>query len=54
MSISIIGAGEIGAAIARLLTNAGLAVSIANSRGPESLAQLVTQLGTKARAVTAE
>ncbi|AIC20150.1 MULTISPECIES: NADPH-dependent F420 reductase [Pseudomonas] len=52
MSISIIGAGAIGSAIARLLTQAGLEVSIANSRGPESLASLIADLGPKARAVT--
>ena len=54
MSISIIGAGAIGSAIARLLTNAGLEISIANSRGPESLKPLVTELGPRARAVSVE
>ncbi|TKD45568.1 NADPH-dependent F420 reductase [Azotobacter chroococcum] len=52
MNISIIGAGAIGAAIARLLTEAGLPVSIANRRGPQSLAPLITELGPLAHAVT--
>lgn len=54
MNISIIGAGAIGAAIARLIVNTGLNVSIANSRGPESLAPLVAELGPLAQAVTAQ
>ncbi|PXX55489.1 hypothetical protein SAMN05660489_05594 [Pseudomonas sp. LAMO17WK12:I10] len=54
MNISIIGAGALGSAIARLLTKAGLDVSIANSRGPESLTSLIAELGPKAQAVTAE
>ncbi|QHG64712.1 NADPH-dependent F420 reductase [Pseudomonas putida] len=53
MNISIIGAGAIGSAIARLLVNAGLNVSIANRRGPETLAPLVAELGPLAQAVTA-
>ncbi|WP_085718577.1 NADPH-dependent F420 reductase [Pseudomonas sp. B28(2017)] len=53
MNISIIGAGAIGAAIARLVVDAGLNVSLANSRGPESLATLVAELGPLAQAVTA-
>jgi predicted dinucleotide-binding enzyme len=43
--IAIIGAGAIGTAIARLLSKAGIAASIANSRGPESLAALSQELG---------
>ncbi|HBN9751021.1 MULTISPECIES: NAD(P)-binding domain-containing protein [Stutzerimonas] len=54
MSISIIGAGAIGTALARLLASAVIDVSIANSRNPDSLAPLVAQLGSKVRAVTAE
>jgi len=37
--------------VARLLVDAGHEVAIANSRGPESLAQLVAELGDRARAV---
>jgi predicted dinucleotide-binding enzyme len=54
MSISIIGAGAIGTALARLLAAAEIDVSIANSRSPDSLAPLIAQLGSKVRAVTAE
>ncbi|MGF6171650.1 putative dinucleotide-binding enzyme [Pseudomonas moraviensis] len=54
MNISIIGTGSIGTAIARLLINAGLSVSLANSRGPQSLADLVGELGPLAQAVTAQ
>jgi len=45
MKISIIGAGAIGSALARILTRAGIPVAIANSRGPESLAALADELG---------
>jgi predicted dinucleotide-binding enzyme len=45
MNISIIGAGAIGSAIARNLARAGIAASIANSRGPASLAALGEELG---------
>lgn len=44
MNISIIGAGAIGSAIARNLSRAGIAATIANSRGPESLAALHQEL----------
>lgn len=54
MTIGIIGAGAIGAAIARLLSQQGFKLSIANSRGPESLASLITELGPNARAVTVQ
>ena len=45
MSIGIIGAGANGANLARLLAKNGIAATIANSRGPESLAGLVGELG---------
>ena len=48
--IGIIGSGAIGAAIARLAVAADHDVLIANSRGPESLADLVAELGPNARA----
>lgn len=44
-SIGIIGAGNIGSAFARALARAGLQATIANSRGPQSLAPLVQELG---------
>jgi predicted dinucleotide-binding enzyme len=40
MSIGIIGAGNIGQAIAKRLANAGIPASIANSRGPKSLSSI--------------
>jgi predicted dinucleotide-binding enzyme len=47
------GSRSIGAAIARQLATAGLDFSIANSRGPDSLAGLVRDLGPHATAVSA-
>ena len=44
-SIGIIGAGQIGRAIATALGRAGLPATLANSRGPESLAEAVAALG---------
>jgi predicted dinucleotide-binding enzyme len=52
MKIGIIGAGNIGGTAARLFIDAGHEVAIANSRGPETLRDLVAELGPKARAVT--
>jgi predicted dinucleotide-binding enzyme len=45
MSIGIIGAGAIGAAIAKALAKANIPATIANSRGPQSLAALIADLG---------
>jgi len=53
-TIGIIGAGHIGSQLARAFTGIGYDVVIANSRGPETLAELVTELGPTARAATAE
>ena len=47
MRIGIIGAGQIGGTLARRLTALGHDVSIANSRGPESLAGLAKEVGAK-------
>ena len=52
MKIGIIGAGQIGGALARRLSGLGHEVSIANSRGPASLAALAKETG--ARPVTVE
>lgn len=52
MDVGIIGSGNIGGALARHLTSLGHQVSIANSRGPASLADLAAETG--ATAVTAE
>lgn len=51
--IGIIGAGMIGATTARLFVQAGHEVAVSNSRGPASLADLVNELGPRARAMTA-
>jgi predicted dinucleotide-binding enzyme len=45
MKISIIGAGKMGGTLARHLARLGHRVSIANSRGPESLAKLAVEVG---------
>jgi 8-hydroxy-5-deazaflavin:NADPH oxidoreductase len=52
-TIGIIGAGEVGTAIAKAAIRLGYEVVIANSRGPETLKGLVDQLGPSARAGTA-
>jgi predicted dinucleotide-binding enzyme len=52
MKIGIIGAGNIGGTLARRLAALGHQVSVANSRGPESLAAFARESG--ARAVTVE
>jgi predicted dinucleotide-binding enzyme len=52
MRIGIIGAGNIGGTLARRLTALGHEVSIANSRGPHTLAELARETG--ARPVTVE
>jgi len=53
-TLGIIGAGHIGSQVARAAVRAGYDVVIANSRGPETLTELVSELGPKARAATAE
>jgi predicted dinucleotide-binding enzyme len=45
MRIGIVGAGSIGATLARHLAKLGHHVSIANSRGPESLTALAVEIG---------
>lgn len=52
MTIGIIGAGGIGQAFAAQVTKAGYDVILSNSRGPESLMEVVSQLGPRAKAVT--
>ena len=51
-TIGIIGAGNIGSQLARLAVQHGHQVVIANSRGPETLTDLVAELGDDARAAT--
>lgn len=52
-TIGIIGAGEVGTAIAQAAIRLGYEVVIANRRGPETLKGLVDHLGRSARAGTA-
>jgi predicted dinucleotide-binding enzyme len=52
-TIGIIGAGHIGSQIARKAVQLGYDVVIGNSRGPETLTELVAELGPRARAATA-
>jgi predicted dinucleotide-binding enzyme len=47
MKIGIIGAGHIGGTLTRRLTALGHEVSVANSRGPETLADLARETGAK-------
>lgn len=54
MRIGIIGSGSIGATLARLWTTGGHEIAIANSRGPDSLAELVDSLGPLAHAMSVE
>ena len=53
-NVGIIGAGHIGQALARTFIKHGYTVTIANSRGPETLTDLVSELGPAAKAATAE
>lgn len=52
MRIGIIGAGGIGQAFASQVAKAGYEVILSNSRGPDSLAAVVRELGPRARAAT--
>ena len=52
-TIGLIGAGHIGSQVARLAVTHGYDVVISNSRGPETLSGLVSELGPHARAATA-
>ena len=51
-TIGLIGAGHIGSQVARLAVRHGYEVVISNSRGPETLTDLVRELGARARAGT--
>jgi predicted dinucleotide-binding enzyme len=51
-TIGLIGSGHIGQAIARQAVAHGHEVVLSNSRGPETLAELVAELGDRARAGT--
>ena len=47
-----IGSGNIGSTVARLAVAAGHDVVLSNSRGPQTLVDLVSELGPLARAAT--
>ena len=53
-TIGLIGAGNIGSQVARAAIASGYDVVISNSRGPETLTDLVSELGPRARAGTTE
>jgi predicted dinucleotide-binding enzyme len=53
MTYAILGSGAIGTALARRFAAAGIGVSLANTKGPESLAGLTAELGSAVKAVTA-
>ncbi len=52
--VGIVGAGRLGQAMARVAARAGRSVVIANSRGPESLATVVSTLGEGVAAGTVD
>ena len=51
-TVGFIGSGAIGSTIARLAVEAGHHVVLSNSRGPETLADTVAELGPRASAAT--
>ena len=53
-TVGFIGSGMIGGTVARLSVAAGHQVVLSNSRGPETLTDLVAELGPLARAATSE
>ncbi len=53
-TVGIIGSGNIGSAFARTLARAGIEATISNSRGPDSLKEVVRQLGPSIKAGTRE
>jgi 8-hydroxy-5-deazaflavin:NADPH oxidoreductase len=53
MRIGIIGAGKIGGTLAEHFVRVGHDVAVSNSRGPDTLQDLVAELGDGARAMTA-
>ncbi|GAA2018689.1 NAD(P)-binding domain-containing protein [Pseudokineococcus marinus] len=53
-TLGILGTGQAGSTLARAAVTAGCDVVLANSRGPETLRDLVSDLGPRARAAGAE
>jgi predicted dinucleotide-binding enzyme len=54
MRIGIIGVGNIGGTLAGHFVRGGHEVAVSNSRGPDTLKDMVAELGQRARAMTAE
>ncbi len=52
--IGVVGAGNVGGTVARLFAGAGYEVAVSNSRGPDTLHDLVQDIGHGAQALTAE
>ena len=52
MKIGIIGSGNIGTAVGKKVVEAGHELIISNSRGPETLAEKISEIGLKATAGT--
>jgi hypothetical protein len=50
-TVGLIGSGYLGGTVARLAVAAGCDVVLSNSRGPQTLKDLVEELGPRARAV---
>lgn len=53
-TIGILGAGNVGRSLAQAATDHGYSVVIANSKEPDTLAQLVAKLGPRASAATSQ
>jgi 8-hydroxy-5-deazaflavin:NADPH oxidoreductase len=51
-TVGIVGAGLVGAAVARFFLTAGRKIVISNSRGPDSLGKVIAELGVGAQAGT--
>ena len=54
MSIGIIGSGALGSNVARMFAKRGISATIANRRGPPSLAPLIAEVGPSIKAGTIE
>lgn len=54
MKIGIIGARRIGGTLAGHFVRVGHEVAVSNSRGPDTLQDLIGEIGERARAMTAE
>ena len=53
-TVGLIGSGRIGSTVARLAIAAGHEAVLSNSRGPQTLLDLVAELGPRSRPATAE